>query len=104
MHHPILELDKVSFTYGNGAVLRGVDLAIREGGFYGIVGPSGAGKTTLLRLMEGSLKPAAGSIERRGTGKNGPRLAVVPQLEAIDWTFPITVEEVVLLGTGGDAR
>lgn len=106
MHHPILQLREVSFTYGNGAVLRGVDLAIREGGFYGIVGPSGAGKTTLLRLMEGSIRPAQGSIERGtgGSGRGRPRLAVVPQLEAIDWTFPITVEEVVLLGTGGDAR
>jgi len=104
MHHPILELRGVSFTYGNGAVLRDVDLTVREGGFYGVVGPSGAGKTTLLRLMEGSLEPAAGTIERRAHGSDRLRLAVVPQLEAIDWNFPITVEEVVLLGTAGDGR
>jgi len=104
MHHPILELSGVSFTYGNGAVLRDVDLAVREGGFYGIVGPSGAGKTTLLRIMEGSLRPARGTIDRRVDGRKEPRLAVVPQLEAVDWTFPITVEEVVLLGTAGNGR
>jgi ABC-type Mn2+/Zn2+ transport system ATPase subunit len=105
MHHPILELRDVSFTYGDGAVLRNIDLTIREGGFYGIVGPSGAGKTTLLRLMEGSLKPPAGTIERSVHGSGTRlRLAVVPQLEAIDWNFPITVEEVVLLGTAGDGR
>src|SRR5437868_12256255 len=99
MHHPVIELRDVSYTYGDGAVLRDVDLTVREGGFYGVVGPSGAGKTTLLRIMEGSLRPARGSIERRGGGKGDLRLAVVPQLEAVDWTFPITVEEVVLLGT-----
>jgi ABC-type Mn2+/Zn2+ transport system ATPase subunit len=105
MHHPILEFRGVSFTYGDGAVLRDVDLTIREGGFYGIVGPSGAGKTTLLRLMEGTLRPPVGTIERRAHGAGGRlRLAVVPQLEAIDWNFPITVEEVVLLGSTGDGR
>ena len=105
MHHPILELEGVSFTYGDGAVLRDVDLVVREGGFYGIVGPSGAGKTTLLRLMEGTLRPGAGRIERREHGSGpGIRLGVVPQLETIDWTFPITVEEVVLLGSAGDGR
>jgi len=99
MHHPILDLRGVSFTYGDGTVLRDVDLSIREGAFCGIVGPSGAGKTTLLRLMEGSLRPTAGTVESRPDGRRPPRLGVVPQLETIDWTFPITVEEVVLLGT-----
>ena len=104
MHHPLLELRDVSFTYGDGAVLRGVDLTIREGAFCGIVGPSGAGKTTLLRIMEGSLRPGAGAIDRRPDGRRAPRLGVVPQLETIDWTFPITVEEVAMLGTAGGRR
>ncbi len=105
MHHPVLELRGVSFTYGDGVVLRDVDLVIPEGAFCGIVGPSGAGKSTLLRLMDGSLKPSVGSITR-GTGPDGARLrlGVVPQLEAIDWNFPITVEQVVMLGTAGDGR
>jgi ABC-type Mn2+/Zn2+ transport system ATPase subunit len=104
MHHPILELRGVSFTYGDGSVLKDIDLSIREGAFCGIVGPSGAGKTTLLRLMEGSLRPTAGTVESTPDGRRPPRLGVVPQLETIDWTFPITVEEVVLLGTAGDGR
>jgi zinc/manganese transport system ATP-binding protein len=104
MHHPVLELRDVSYTYGDGIVLRDVDLTVREGGFYGIVGPSGAGKTTLLRLMEGSLRPGSGTLDRRPDGRSEPRLGVVPQLESIDWTFPITVEEVVLLGMASDGR
>jgi ABC-type Mn2+/Zn2+ transport system ATPase subunit len=104
MHHPVLELRDVSYTYGDGLVLRNVDLTVREGGFYGIVGPSGAGKTTLLRLMEGSLRPGSGTVDRLPDGRSLPRLGVVPQLESIDWTFPITVEEVVLLGMTSDGR
>jgi ABC-type Mn2+/Zn2+ transport system ATPase subunit len=103
VHHPILELRDVSFTYGEEAVLRNVDLVVREGAFLGIVGPSGAGKTTLLGLMEGSLRPTTGSIDR-GAGGEEVRLGVVPQLETIDWNFPITVEEVVLLGLAADHR
>lgn len=105
MHHPVLEFRGVSLTYGEGAVLRDIDLVIPEGAFCGIVGPSGAGKTTLLRLMDGSLQPSAGTVTR-GTGADGARLrlGVVPQLEAIDWNFPITVEQVALLGTAGDSR
>ncbi len=105
MHHPVLEFRGVSLTYGEGPVLRDIDLAIPEGAFCGIVGPSGAGKTTLLRLMDGSLRPSAGTV-MRGTGRDGGRLrlGVVPQLEAIDWNFPITVEQVALLGTAGDGR
>jgi len=85
--------------------LRDIDLVVPEGAFCGIVGPSGAGKTTLLRLMDGTLKPSAGSVTL-GVGSDGTRLrlGVVPQLEAVDWNFPITVEQVVMLGTAGDGR
>jgi zinc/manganese transport system ATP-binding protein len=104
MHHPLLEFRGVSFTYGEGAVLRDVELTIREGSFCGIVGPSGAGKTTLLRLMDGSLRPSVGSLVRGRHDGRPLRLGVVPQLETIDWNFPITVEEVALLGMTGDGR
>ncbi len=105
MHHPILQLRSVSCGYGDGIVLQDVDLTVREGAFVGIVGPSGAGKSTLLRVMEGSLRPASGTIVRGpGARSKDLRMGVVPQLEAIDWNFPITVEEVVLLGLAGDRR
>ena len=103
MHHPIVELADVSFTYGEGVVLDHVSLTIPEGAFVGVVGPSGAGKTTLLKLISGTTKPAAGDV-RVGTNGSKVRLAVVPQIEAIDWNFPVTVEEVVLLGRAADRR
>jgi ABC-type Mn2+/Zn2+ transport system ATPase subunit len=91
--------------YGDGLVLEDVDLTIPEGAFVGIVGPSGAGKSTLLRVMEGSIRPTVGTVVRGPKGRAGSlRMGVVPQLETIDWNFPITVEEVVLLGLAADRR
>jgi ABC-type Mn2+/Zn2+ transport system ATPase subunit len=103
MHHPIVSFQDVSYTYGEGVVLDHISLEIPEGSFVGVVGPSGAGKTTLLKLIAGTTKPAAGHVH---VGSDGTkvRLAVVPQIEAIDWNFPVTVEEVVLLGRAADRR
>ena len=100
MHHPIVEFHDVSFTYGEDTVLDRVDVVIREGAFVGVVGPSGAGKSTFLKLASGTLRPTRGTVN---IGTNGPvRFGVVPQTEAIDWNFPVTVEEVVLLGLAAD--
>jgi len=103
MHHPIVELRDVSHTYGEGTVLDRLNLTIREGAFVGVVGPSGAGKSTLIRLLSGAARPTSGEV-RFGTDGRAKRirLGVVPQLETIDWNFPITVEEVVLLGLASD--
>jgi zinc/manganese transport system ATP-binding protein len=105
MHHPIVEFEEVSYTYGEGVVLDRISLTIPEGAFVGVVGPSGAGKTTMLKLISGTTKPAAGVVRVGSDGSAGKvRLAVVPQIEAIDWNFPVTVEEVVLLGRAADRR
>jgi zinc/manganese transport system ATP-binding protein len=91
----------VSCGYDGPPVLRGVDLTIRRGAFVGIVGPSGAGKTTLLRSIVGAVPRVEGRIEVDGRpvrhgGVGG--VGWVPQLETVDWTFPATVREVVLMG------
>ena len=66
-----------------------------------IVGPNGGGKTTLLRTILGMIPPASGNVRLRGTELKRAaleRIGYVPQLEAIDWNFPITVEEVIAMG------
>ena len=90
---PLVEVRSASFGYDGAAVLSEVSLAVRPGAFTGIVGPSGSGKTSLLRLLLGTAKPQHGSVVRQ------PGLAVsyVPQLETVDWNFPVTVAECVLM-------
>ncbi|HWC27130.1 MAG TPA: metal ABC transporter ATP-binding protein [Solirubrobacteraceae bacterium] len=91
--HELLRLSRVTCGYAGDAVLVGVDLTVRSREFVGIVGPSGAGKTTALRVLAGSLRPAHGTVARRA----GLRTAYVPQVETIDWSFPVTVRECVLM-------
>ena len=90
---PLIGVRRVSHSYGDQAVLRDIDLDICEGEWLGMVGPSGSGKTTLLRLLVGALQPARGRIERRP----GLRYGDVPQVETVNWHFPVTVAEVVLM-------
>jgi zinc/manganese transport system ATP-binding protein len=95
----------VTCGYDNRAVLRDIDLTIDEGAFVGIVGPSGAGKTTLLRAIVGTVPRVSGSLtfDGRPVGRGGtPGVGWVPQLETVDWNFPATVGEVVLMGRWSD--
>jgi zinc/manganese transport system ATP-binding protein/zinc transport system ATP-binding protein len=97
----IIELRDVTAGYEGRAVLEHVDLSVRPGEFVGVVGPSGSGKTTLLRVLLGAASIFAGSARVDGRSvdaRHRPSVGYVPQLETIDWNFPATVEEVVLLG------
>ena len=89
----LLKLRHFHFDYGADSVLADIDLGIDRSSFIGIVGPSGSGKTTLLRSLLGSITPTEGSIERTP----GLRLGYVPQVETINWNFPVTVREAVLM-------
>lgn len=102
---PLLELRKVSFGYGAMPVLENVSLHLHRGQFAALVGPSGAGKTTLLKLILGTLQPTHGEIYTHGKLlQNGhtPRVGYVPQLETVDWNFPVTVEQAVWMGQIGN--
>ena len=63
----------------------------------GVVGPSGSGKTTLLRTILGSVKPVGGSVDLT----DGLQISYVPQVETVSWSFPVTVEECVLMARTG---
>jgi zinc/manganese transport system ATP-binding protein/zinc transport system ATP-binding protein len=70
------------------------------GDFVGLLGPSGSGKTTLLRTILGATRVFGGTVTVQGvaTSRKKPRAGYVPQLETIDWNFPVTVAEVVMMG------
>ena len=93
MSPPLITLEHVSFGYGGAAVLRDVDHVVEAGAFTGIVGPSGSGKTSLLKVLLGTVRPQHGSI----TVLPGLAVSYVPQLETVNWSFPVTVAECVLM-------
>ncbi|MGH9183126.1 MAG: metal ABC transporter ATP-binding protein [Acidimicrobiales bacterium] len=89
----LVRLDRVTCRYGTDPVLVSADLTVAPRQFTGVVGPSGSGKTTLLRVVAGTVPPVCGSVRRRA----GLRLGYVPQVETVDWGFPVTVAECVLM-------
>ena len=98
---PLIELVNVSSAYGLTTALENVSLKIWPGHFMAIVGPNGGGKTTLLRTILRMLPVTSGKVLSRGRELKRSalqRIGYVPQLEAIDWNFPITVEEVISMG------
>ena len=90
----IVRLDEVTCAYGGIPVVEDVSLEVAEGDFVGIVGPSGSGKTTLLKTIAGAVRPVAGRVQ---LGRS-LRLGYVPQVDAVDWHFPVTVMELLLMG------
>ena len=99
---PFVEIEKVSFRYGEVSVLEDIDLTVEPGDFLGIIGPNGSGKTTLLRIMLGLLTPTSGQVRLFGhppaSLKQWGRLGYVPQKVAFDPSLPVTVGEVVTSG------
>ena len=110
---PTLEMKNVSVAYAAGAndvtsarskqyALEDVSFRAEQGERIAVVGPNGAGKSTLLKLIVGTLKPSQGEIDIFGHGPDGHIcIAYVPQRSQIDWTFPVTVEDVVMMGRAG---
>jgi ABC-type Mn2+/Zn2+ transport system ATPase subunit len=97
---PLVRLERVTCAYDGAPVLRDADLEVAEGDFIGVVGPSGAGKTTLLRTLLGAVRPRAGGVWRRP----GLTVGYVPQIETVNWNFPVTVLETVLMARTAGRR
>lgn len=89
----LIRFERVTVRYGREPVLVNVDLSVCAGEFVGVVGPSGSGKTTLLKTIAGSLDPIVGRVVR----EPGLAMGYVPQVETVNWYFPITVLQAVLM-------
>jgi len=89
--------------YDDAPVLESVSFEIPAGSLVGLAGPNGSGKSTLLKTILGLLKPWRGSIELFGLPINAARQRVgyAPQAELVDWDFPATVRDVVMMGRYG---
>lgn len=102
----IIELQNVSFSYGDTPVISNISLHIHRGDYLGIIGPNGSGKTTLVKIILGLLKPSAGVVRLFGNNaasfQDWSKLGYVPQ-KAINFDplFPATVYEVVAMGRYG---
>lgn len=90
----VITLNSVSLGYGRTTVLREVSLDVRKGDFIGVIGPNGSGKTTILRAMLGLLEPLSGDVYRDQSMVCG----YVKQRQFLDALYPLTVEEIVLMG------
>ena len=95
-----VRLDDVSVGYGERTALANVSLSIPAGSLLAVIGPNGAGKSTLLKTIAGLLRPFSGTVEVLGgpPGREAKRIAYVPQAEVVDWGFPVTVGDVVMMG------
>jgi manganese/zinc/iron transport system ATP- binding protein len=96
-----LEFHDVTVAYGRRPVLWNVDLTVPGACLFGIIGPNGAGKSTLLKAALGLVPLAGGEVRILGAPLEQVRSRVgyVPQRESVDWDFPVTVSDVVLMGT-----
>lgn len=98
-----ISIKDLTLAYQEKPVLWDIDMTVPKGVLMAIVGPNGAGKTTLLKCILGLLKPAAGSIEilQSKHKKQRKKLGYVPQRGSVDWDFPTTVLDIVLMGRYG---
>lgn len=100
-----VEVQDLTVAYDAKPVLWDIDLKIPKGQLMAVVGPNGAGKTTLMKAMLGLLKPVTGAVrffeEYSDTGSMKNKIGYVPQSGSVDWDFPATVLDVVLMGRYG---
>ena len=101
MTHPLVEFHDVTVAYGRRPVLWNVDLTIDQACLFGVIGPNGAGKSTMLKAALGLVPVVGGYVRFFGEplARVRTRVGYVPQRETVDWDFPVTVTDVVLMGT-----
>ena len=98
-----LEIHDLTVAYHKRPVLWGVDVEVPAGQLVGVIGPNGAGKSTLIKAAMGLLPVSSGWVKvfGRPVKDNLRRVGYVPQRESVDWDFPVSVMDVVLMGRYG---
>jgi manganese/zinc/iron transport system ATP- binding protein len=100
VENPVLEVHDLTVSYNRKPVLWDVDLSIPQGALVGIIGPNGAGKSTLIKSVMGLIPLSSGYVKLFGQSLEEVRekVSYVPQKESVDWDFPASVFDVVLMG------
>jgi ABC-type Mn2+/Zn2+ transport system ATPase subunit len=99
---PALQLDALSLRYGTGAALEHISCAIRRGEQIAVVGPNGAGKSSLFKVIAGLEQPQSGQLRFPNPACAAPgAVAYIPQRSQVDWRFPVSVFDVVMMGRTG---
>ena len=96
----VIEVEHLTVSYHAKPALLDITISIEKDQLVGVIGPNGAGKSTFIKAILGFIKPDVGSVRINGRSaqKAKGEVAYVPQRGAVDWDFPITVEEVALMG------
>jgi manganese/iron transport system ATP-binding protein len=99
---PILDVNKLSIRYDGTNALENISFRLHAGERVAVVGPNGAGKSTLFKAIAGVIQPNAGDIKVSGFSPRGHIcIAYVPQRSQVDWRFPASVADVVMMGRIG---
>ncbi len=98
---PVVEVHDLTVSYGQNPVLWNVDLTLPKGALVGILGPNGAGKSTLIKAIMGLMEFNSGYVKifDQELNKVRKRISYVPQRESVDWDFPSSALDIVLMGT-----
>ncbi|OKL39540.1 metal ABC transporter ATP-binding protein [Pontibacter flavimaris] len=103
VENPVVEVHDLTVSYDRKPVLWGIDLTLPAGALVGVIGPNGAGKSTLIKAMMDLLPAGSGYVRifDKPIGQVRNRISYVPQRESVDWDFPASVFDVVLMGRYG---
>lgn len=105
MSTPVIDVEGITVDYNGVVALHDASLRVPSGTICALVGMNGAGKSTLFKAIMGFLTPAAGRVliegQPVGVAQKSGRLAYMPQAEEVDWAFPVSVHDVVMMGRYG---
>src|SRR5574341_614575 len=98
-NRPILDVQHLTVRYNGQVALDDISFHLHEGERIAIVGPNGAGKSTLIKVVAGVLQPYSGEVNISGSGPGGHIcIGYIPQRNHVDWSFPVSVVDVVMMG------